>query len=308
MIEHNNRDIAKKHAEYITGKELRQYVAEKVKKYVGENPTVFDGAIGSGQLEQFIKPKYLIGVEIQKASCDTFEKNSDLFPNRNIYNMSFFNFDEDITADCIVMNPPFSMKFKDLSEEEQTNIQNEFPWKKSGVVDDIFILKSLNYTEQFAFHICFPGIAYRKAEQKMRDLIGDRLVELNLIEGAFEDTPIPVLFLVISKNGEFKEVHKEIYDCDKREVIYTEICTNKEDKWNTPTIPKEKEIIDIDEINSSLDELVVSRLENHLKITLGLIREFRADIDYLGFIDRVESLCQEYRLAYNFGVNTFRDY
>lgn len=129
MIEHNNRDIAKKHAEYITGKELRQYVAEKVKKYVGENPTVFDGAIGSGQLEQFIKPKYLIGVEIQKASCDTFEKNSDLFPNRNIYNMSFFNFDEDVTADCIVMNPPFSIKFKDL-------------------------------------------VAYRKTEQKMRDLNG----------------------------------------------------------------------------------------------------------------------------------------
>ena len=91
-------------------------------------------------------------------------------------------------------------------------------------------------------------------------------------------------------------------------MIYTETCTNKEDKWSTPTIPKEKEIIDIDAINSSLDELVVSRLENHLKITLGLIREFRADIDYLGFIDRVESLCQEYRLAYNFGVNTFRDY
>lgn len=142
----------------------------------------------------------------------------------------------------------------------------------------------------------------------MRDLIGDRLVELNLIEGAFEDTPIPVLFLVIAKNGEFKEVHKEIYDCNKREVIYIELCTNKEDKWSTPTIPKEKEIIDIDEINSSLDELVVSRLENHLKITLGLIREFRADIDYLGFIDRVEKLCQEYRLAYNFGINTFRDY
>ena len=298
MIEHNNRDIAKKHAEYITGKELRQYVAEKVKKYVGENPSVFDGAIGSGQLEQFIKPSFLTGVEVQKASCDTFEENKDLFPNRNIYNMSFFNFGEDVTADCIVMNPPFSIKFKDLSEEEQTNIQNEFPWKKSGVVDDIFILKSLTYTEQFAFHICFPGVAYRKTEQKMRDLI----------EGAFEDTQIPVLFLVIAKSGEYTEVHKEVYNCNKQEVIYTETCTSKEDKWSIPTIPKEKEIIDIDAINSSLDELVVSRLENHLKITLGLIREFRADIDYLGFIDRVESLCQEYRLAYNFGVNSFRDY
>ena len=222
--------------------------------------------------------------------------------------MSFFNFYEDVTADCIVMNPPFSIKFKDLSEEEQTNIQNEFPWKKSGVVDDIFILKSLNYTEQFAFHICFPGVAYRKTEQKMRDLIGDRLVELNLIEGAFEDTQIPVLFLVIAKSGECTEVHKEVYNCAKKEIVYSEICTNKDDKWSTPTIPQEKEIIDIDAINSSLDELVISRLENHLKVTLGLIREFKADIDYLSFIDRVESLCQEYRLAYSFGVNSFGDY
>lgn len=141
----------------------------------------------------------------------------------------------------------------------------------------------------------------------MRDLIGDRLVELNLIEGAFEDTPIPVLFLVIAKDREYTEVYKEIYNCAKKEILYSEICTNKDDKWSPPTIPQEKEIIDIDAINSSLDELVVSRLENHLKITLGLIREFKADIDYLGFIDRVESLCQEYRLAYNFGINTFRN-
>lgn len=43
MKEHNNRDIAKKHAEYITGESLRRYVADKVKKYIGENPIVFDG-------------------------------------------------------------------------------------------------------------------------------------------------------------------------------------------------------------------------------------------------------------------------
>lgn len=308
MIEHNNRDIAKKHAEFITGKELRLYVADKVKKYVGDNPTVFDGAIGSGQLEQYIKPKHLIGVEIQKASCDTFEKNSELFPSREIYNMSFFNFKEDVKTDCVVMNPPFSLKLKELPEQDIKDIQQEYEWKKSGVVDDIFILKSLNYTDKFAFHICFPGIAYRKTEQKMRDLIGNRLVELNLIEGAFEDTPISVLMLIIAKDGDYQEVHKEIYNCSKQEVIYEELCTKPEEKWLTPSKPVEREIVNIDEINNNLDNLVLSRLDNHLKITLGLIREFHADIDYLGFINKVESLCQEYRLAYNFGVNTFRKY
>jgi len=66
MKEFNNRDIADKFAEYITGQELRKYLAEKVKKYVGEDITVFDGAVGSGQLEQHIKPKWIYGVEIQK--------------------------------------------------------------------------------------------------------------------------------------------------------------------------------------------------------------------------------------------------
>ena len=308
MIEHNNREIANKHAEYITGKELRQYVAEKVKKYVGENPSVFDGAIGSGQLEQYINPSKIVGVEIQELACKTFEQNSELFPNREIFNMSFFQFDENIKTDCVVMNPPFSLKFKELPEEDRLNIQKDFPWKKSGVVDDIFILKSLNYTDKFAFHICFPGIAYRKTEQMMRDLIGNRLVEMNLVYGAFEDTAISVLFLIIAKEGNYDKVHKEIYDCKSKKVLHTEISDNADDKWSSPSIPLVKEIVDIDAINSSLDELVISRLENHLKITLGMIREFNADIDYLGFIDRVESLCQEYRLAYNFGVNTFGKY
>lgn len=307
MIEHNNREIANKHAEYITGKELRQYVVEKVKKYVGENPSVFDGAIGSGQLEQYIQPSKLVGVEIQELACKTFEQNSELFPNREIFNMSFFQFDENIKTDCVVMNPPFSLKFKELPEEDRLNIQKDFPWKKSGVVDDIFILKSLNYTDKFAFHICFPGIAYRKTEQMMRDLIGNRLVELNLIEGAFEDTAISVLMLIIAKEGNYDKVHKEIYDCKTKTVLHTEISDN-DDKWSTPAKPVEREDIDINFINQDLDRMVLRNLENHLQSTLGIIREFNADIDYLGFIDKVESLCQEYRLAYNFGVNTFGKY
>lgn len=307
MIEHNNRTIANKHAEFITGKELRRYVAEKVKKYVGENPSVFDGAIGSGQLEQYIQPSKLVGVEIQELACKTFEQNNDLFPNREIFNMSFFEFNENIKTDCVVMNPPFSLKFKELPEGDRLNIQKDFPWKKSGVVDDIFILKSLNYTDKFAFHICFPGIAYRKTEQMMRDLIGNRLVELNLIEGAFEDTVISVLMLIIAKEGNYYKVHKEIYDCKTKTVLHTEISDN-DDKWNTPTKPVEREAIDIDFINQDLDRMVLRNLENHLQSTLGIIREFNADIDYLGFIDKVESLCQEYRLAYNFGVNTFGKY
>ena len=144
--EHNNRNIAKKLAEYITGTELRQYVARKVKKYVKiDNPVIFDGAVGSGQLEQFINPSKIYGVDIQEQSVLTTRQN---YKDTDLEIKSFFNYNRnDFIANAVVMNPPFSIEFKSLTDEEKENIQKEFRWKKSGKVDDIFVLKSLKYTE-----------------------------------------------------------------------------------------------------------------------------------------------------------------
>ena len=36
FVEHNNREKANKFAEYVTGKPLREYLAQKVKQYCGE--------------------------------------------------------------------------------------------------------------------------------------------------------------------------------------------------------------------------------------------------------------------------------
>lgn len=87
--EHNNRDISKKLAEYITGIELRKYVAKKVKQYVNlENPTVFDGAVGSGQLEQFVNPAILYGVDVQENSINSAKEN---FKNTELEVKVFLN-------------------------------------------------------------------------------------------------------------------------------------------------------------------------------------------------------------------------
>ncbi|MDK6900617.1 SAM-dependent methyltransferase, partial [Streptococcus agalactiae] len=94
----------------------------------------------------------------------------------------------------------FSIAFKGLPEEDKNAIQEVFSWKKSGKVDDIFVLKSLKYTKRFAFYILVPGVAYRGTEKKFRELIGNQLAELNVIQNAFDDTSIDVLFIVIDKN------------------------------------------------------------------------------------------------------------
>lgn len=254
MKEFNNRKIAKKYAEYITGKELRQYAAEKIKKYVPNLKSIFDGAAGSGQLEEYVKPEKFVAVEIQKSAADVLKEN---YINSRVYNKSFFQFDEDVICDAVLMNPPFSMKLKEQDEEDIKAIQKEFLWKKSGVVDDIFLLKSLNFTKRYGFYIMFPGITYRRAELKMRELIGNSLLELNTIENAFEDTSIPVIFIVIDKEKNTNTYHSELYDCKTKTIKAEQEITLEKDlnAWERATFIEEKEKIDIVKLEAEIKRL-----------------------------------------------------
>ena len=290
FVEHNNREKANKFAEYVTGKPLREYLAKKVKQYCGEDISVFDGAAGSGQLEQFISMTDFHAVEIQQESCEALKIN---FPHAIVYNQSFFTYQSDIQVDAIAMNPPYSLKLKDLPEEDKEAIKELFPWKKSGVVDDIFLLKSMTYTKRYGFYIMFPGIAYRQSEKKMRELVGNNLVELNEIQNGFEDTSINVIFLVIDKEKNDSEISKEIYDCKTQKIEYQESDKlNSDFNWVIPKKPVEKEEIDIDQVNAELDQMAIAHLEKH----------FNADIDLKSFIARCHKVLDDYLLAYNFAV------
>lgn len=292
--EHNNRKIAKKLAEYITGTELRQYLARKVKKYIKiDNPAIFDGAVGSGQLEQFINPSKVYGVDIQEQSVSTARQN---YKDTDLEIKSFFNYNRnDFIADAVVMNPPFSIEFKGLTDEEKENIQKEFDWKKSGKVDDIFVLKSLKYTKRFAFYILFPGVCYRKTEKKFRELVGNNLTELNLIRNAFDDTSIEVIFIVIDKEKISRELEQEIYDCKSKKQIHHEISEISENfRWETPHEVVEKEEIDIDELNKMVSENWIRNFEKNLEIEIFLKSELGADIDVLGNIKKVRIICDKF--------------
>ena len=293
--EHNLRKEAKKFAEYTTGVELRKYTADKIKKYLGNNPiTIFDGAIGSGQLEHFLNIKKLYGIDIQAKSVETARQNFK--EKAEIYNMSFFAYKEQLEVDCVVMNPPFSLKIKDLAVEEQEKITAEFNWKKSGVVDDIFVLKSLKYTKRYAFYILYPGVGYRKTESKLRELVGAQLAELNTISNAFEDTNIPIIFLVIDKSKTDYKISRELYDCKKKSILNSdEIDLQEEEfKWNTINEKKVEEFFDIDASYSETSKLLVKFVENRLDLDLFQIEMFNAKIDYLGTINKIIQICKKY--------------
>ncbi|BBM35423.1 N-6 DNA methylase [Pseudoleptotrichia goodfellowii] len=297
--EHNNRIKAKNFAEYITGEELRKYVASKVKKYVGENPTIFDGALGSGQLEQYCNPEKIYGVEIQAESCEAAKEN---YSEIDIENKSFFNFTRDnFVADCVIMNPPFSIKFKDLSEEEQENIRNEFSWKKSGVVDDIFVLKSLKYTKKYGFYILFPGVGYRSSEKKFREIIGNSLQELNMIENAFEDTGISVLFIVIDKEKTDNKVTKELYDCKTKSLLKIEETDLEEDfRWQPTQLEKETEEINIEELKDDLKRSFLGHIENSLDLELFLFRTL-GEGEFLSYLAAIKEIVRKYERKYLIG-------
>lgn len=294
MIEHNNRDIAKQFAEYITGDELRRYVARKVKSYCGDGVSIFDGAAGSGQLSQYIKPRHIEAVEIQQAACDALTGNYD---SVSVTNDSFFNYQSDVVCDAVVMNPPFSMKFKDLSENEQQSIQAEFSWKKSGVVDDIFVLKSLKHTTRFGFYILFAGLCYRKTELKFRELVGSQLAELNSITNAFLDTTISVLFVVIDKQKADNKVNRELYDCKTSQVQASDMWQVDIDSWQTVQVEQKKEVVDIDAVNALLIDSAINNVDSVLKKSVMLNRVFDAGIDIQAAVDRLRLICDEQEIT-----------
>ena len=193
------------------------------------------------------------------------------------------------------MNPPFSIKFKDLSDTEQKNIQKQFSWKKSGVVDDIFVLKSLKYTKRYAFYVLFPGVGYRRSEEIFRKLIGNNLAELNRIDNAFTDTTISVLFIVIDKEKTNNKVFREIYDCKLDKQILTDEWILEDDcYWQQLQEEREVEEIDINALNNHASELWISGVKRNLELDLFLVQECGANIDVIGNIRKIRVICNQY--------------
>ena len=226
----------------------------------------------------------------------SLEEAKENFKNAELEVKSFFEYEkENLLVDCAIMNPPFSIKFKDLSELEQKNIQSEFEWKKSGCVDDIFVLKSLKYTKRYGFYILFPGVGYRTTEKMFRSIIGNKLVELNRIDNAFTDTGISVLFIVVDKEKTNNKVFREIYDCKlDKQILEDEWILENDCYWQQLQEEKEVEAVDINDLNTKASELWISGVKKNLELDLFLVQECGANIDVSENIKKLKSICKEF--------------
>lgn len=249
MKEHNNRKKADSLAEFITSKSLRKLVASKVHEYLGDRQvTVFDGAVGSGQLEEFIKLKHLVGIDIQQESIEALMHN---FGDRCTGIVGdFFRVVNGVDGlfDCVVMNPPFSLKCTDPIDS--------MPYtKKTGVLDECFYVLS-SMKARLSFFICFPGVGYRRTEQKMRDYFGNNVAEIITVSSAFEDTSIDVLLVVIDKNKNSQQVSVSLYSCKDNEYkVHPHDEVLDITNWNKAVIEIEREKIDIISLTNEVNEL-----------------------------------------------------
>lgn len=247
MIEHNNRKIADAHAEFITSKQLRKLVADKVSEYLGGNPvSVFDGAVGSGQMEEYINIKHLTGVDIQPEAISALESN---FGDRCVGVVGdFMDVEVEGVFDCVVMNPPFSLKCRRQVER--------MPYaKRNGTLDECFYVLS-SMKARFSFFVCFPGIGYRRSEQKMREYFGNSVTELIAVEGGFEDTAIDVLFVVIDREKTAETVLVSRYSCkNKSYVVEPRVEALDVDRWNWAVVVEPKEKVNIVSLTSEVQRL-----------------------------------------------------
>lgn len=201
FIEFDTRKKAKMLAEFITPPILRKFIANKIK---GENLNILDVSIGSGQLLFDLSNRLssIIGYDVNNESLQACKQN---FKNKVVlYNQDFITSNLKETQDICVCNYPFSLRA--TKEQESYVLQDDFlsqfyDKKVTGLLDFVFILKSFNYVKD-GYYLCFPGIAYRKQEEKFRKYLIDNefIKEYGLIENCqFEHTSISILYIHLSK-------------------------------------------------------------------------------------------------------------
>ena len=180
-------------------------MAETLKGYVDFTPTaVYDPTCGQGNLLAVFPddlPKY--GQEIDAAELD---KARELVRNFHGYAGDTLTNDgfPDMRFDCIVANPPFSVKWTPNDADPRFTQAGVVP--PPGKADYAFLLHILYHLSDHGKAVClqFPGVLYRgQREGKIRQW----MVERNLIERvvrippkSFVDTAIETCVIIFNKS------------------------------------------------------------------------------------------------------------
>ena len=273
-------------------------LAEKLKEYVDIKPkNVYDPTCGAGNLlrvfddevdkyGQEIDAEQLHGIDIPNfhgAVGDTLL--NDAFPE-----MKF---------DCIVANPPFSVKWEPEKLAEDLRFSIAPAMAPPSKADWAFMLHILYHLadDGVAVVLEFPGILYRgQREGKIRQwFIENNYIDkiVNVPGNTFEDTAIATCLIVLRKNRKTTDIVIE-NDGVSRAVSLDEIAQNSYILSPSTYVYKEPEIMELnpDEIKADARKSFLRTLRATLDMEMLTCKLDGGSIQ--PFIDDIRQVLTEY--------------
>ena len=283
MQEHDTRAVAKTNAEFITPLALRKFLAKKVQ---GDNLTVLEPAIGSGQLlfELANRIDYIDGFDVNPHAIEI--ANDNFTDKITTYQQDFILADINKQYDVAIANYPFSLKPTQEHKEylSQHHFLKQFynkekkekglfdeaieynikPEHITGKLDMPFILKSF-YHAQEGHYFAFPGIAYRNEEARFRKWLIDNkyIKEVGILNNCkFDHTSISILYLHLTKepNEQTKTFNLDF----KTDKLIEGVAEFPEGQFDYP-----KEVIEKEQYNPlELEIQCREALKQHIRLSL----------------------------------------
>lgn len=290
----NIRQEFKNNGIFYTPPEL----AEKLKSYVDFEPeTVYDPTCGAGNLLRVFREnvkKY--GQELDAEQLGLIDiPNFKGYAGNTLLDDGF----KGMKFDCIVANPPFSVKWNpdELASDERFSCSPVLP--PPSKADWAFMLHILHHLadDGIAVVLEFPGILYRgQREGKVRKWF----VQNNYIDrvvhvpgNTFEDTAISTCIVVLKKNRETTDIVFE--DKEKTETVSLERIEENDYSLSVSLYIEEeieKEEIDPSVLENEARRLFLIRLKKELDFD-KMVCEMEG-ISIRPFISAIRKILREY--------------
>ena len=275
-------------------------LAELLKSYINFKPkTVYDPTCGDGGLlcvfEDDVK-KY--GQEINGLQFEVAKErlvNFTGYCGDTLKDPAFMG----MKFDCIMANPPFSIKWEPVRDERFGNCPELPPPSKA---DYAFLLHILHYLSDngVAITLNFPGILYRgNKEGKIRQwLIENNYIErvVNIPPDTFVDTKIATALIIFKKNKTTTDIVFEDRQLNKERIVtLEEIIQNNYNLSVSCYIQEEKPKIIVDpiELQNKTREQIYKNLKLNIAVDM-MVCEFE-NLDKNVFLDNLIKIVEEFR-------------
>ena len=276
-------------------------LAERLKGYVDIKPkSVYDPTCGCGNLLS------VFGENVKKYGQELDSEQLSLIdlPNFKGYAGDTLKNDmfSEMKFDCIVANPPFSVKWEPDSLVNDIRFRNCPVLPPPSKADWAFMLHILHHLSDdgVAVILEFPGILYRGQKE---GIVRQWFVENNYIDrvvnipgNTFEDTSIATCVVVLKKNKKTTDITFEDGEKTKivpqKEVVENGFCLSVRNYIQEEVI---QEYVDPIELELHARKSFLKKLENELEFEKTVCE--MEGISMQPFIKAIKNIIRKYEIS-----------